>query len=44
MTLVVFMAEEFSRSALEGRMRVKAEMYLMLCLGAGVMAVIGLWA
>lgn len=44
MTIIVFLAEEFSKPLLAGRMRLKAQMYLSLCVGAGIMAVIGLWA
>lgn len=44
MTLIVLMAEEFSRSCLRGRPGLKAGMYLSLCAGAALMAVVGLWA
>jgi zinc transporter ZupT len=41
-TLVTFMTEEYSRQDLE--LKTKRQMYILMLLGAGLMAIIGIWA
>ena len=41
-TLVTFMTEEYSRQDLE--LKTKRQMYILMLLGAGLMAILGIWA
>jgi len=41
-TLVTFMTEEFSRQDLE--LKTKRQMYILMLLGSGLMAILGIWA